>query len=73
MLRGEDAAVTMGWRDFTRIYRRAGLVGAGGIGMTLDSALNLLQGNRVALILLAIFAVVILAEVVVTQVRRRIL
>jgi phosphonate transport system permease protein len=50
-----------------------GLVGAGGIGMTLDSALNLFQWNRVALILLAILAVVILAEVAVTQVRRRIL
>ena len=48
-----------------------GLVGAGGIGMTLDSALNLFQWPRVAVILLAILAVVILAEVVVTQVRRR--
>ena len=36
-----------------------GLVGAGGIGMALDSALNLFQWNRVAVILLAIFAVVI--------------
>jgi len=50
-----------------------GLVGAGGIGMVLDSALNLFQWNRVALILVAILAVVILAEVAVTQVRRRIL
>ena len=50
-----------------------GLVGAGGIGMTLDSALNLFQWNRVALILIAILAVVVLAEVAVTQVRRRIL
>ena len=50
-----------------------GLVGAGGIGMVLDSALNLFQWNRVAVILLAIFAVVIIAEVVVTQVRRRII
>jgi len=50
-----------------------GLVGAGGIGMTLDSALNLFQWNRVAVILLAIFAVVIFAEVVVTQVRHRII
>ena len=50
-----------------------GLVGAGGIGMTLDSALNLFQWNRVATILAAIFAIVILAEVVVTFVRKRIL
>ena len=50
-----------------------GLVGAGGIGMALDSALNLFQWNRVAVILLAIFAVVIVAEVVVTQIRRRVI
>lgn len=50
-----------------------GLVGAGGIGMTLDSALNLFQWPRVAVILIAIFAVVIVAEVVVTQVRRRVI
>ncbi|HXX83698.1 MAG TPA: phosphonate ABC transporter, permease protein PhnE [Casimicrobiaceae bacterium] len=50
-----------------------GLVGAGGIGMTLDSALNLFQWNRVATILAAIFVVVILAEFVVTFVRKRII
>ena len=50
-----------------------GLVGAGGIGMTLDSAMNLFQWNRVATILVAIFAVVILAEVVVTVARKRVL
>jgi len=50
-----------------------GLVGAGGIGMALDAALNLFQWPRVAVILLAIFVVVILAEIVVTQVRRRII
>ena len=50
-----------------------GLVGAGGIGMTLDAALNLFQWDRVALILLAIFAIVILAEIVVTVVRKRVL
>ena len=50
-----------------------GLVGAGGIGMTLDSALNLFQWDRVAVILLAIFAVVILAELAVTFVRKRLL
>jgi phosphonate transport system permease protein len=50
-----------------------GLVGAGGIGMTLDAALNLFQWERVAAILVAILAIVILAEVAVTVVRKRIL
>jgi phosphonate transport system permease protein len=50
-----------------------GIVGAGGIGMALDSALNLFQWDRVAVILLSIFAVVIIAEVIVTQFRRRII
>ncbi len=50
-----------------------GLVGAGGIGMALDAALNLFQWDRVALILVAILAVVVLAEIVVTQVRRRVI
>jgi len=50
-----------------------GLVGAGGIGMTLDAALNLFQWQRVATILLAIFVVVIVAEILVTVVRKRIL
>ncbi len=50
-----------------------GLVGAGGIGMALDAALNLFQWDRVAVILLAIMAIVIVAEIVVTQVRRRVI
>ncbi|HTP99206.1 MAG TPA: phosphonate ABC transporter, permease protein PhnE [Casimicrobiaceae bacterium] len=50
-----------------------GLVGGGGIGMALDAALNLFQWNRVALILVAIVAVVVLAEIAVTQVRKRVL
>ncbi|CAG0977289.1 Phosphate-import permease protein PhnE [Burkholderiales bacterium] len=50
-----------------------GLVGAGGIGMALDSAMNLFQWDRVAVILIAIFAVVVLAEIVVTQVRKRVI
>jgi len=48
-----------------------GLVGAGGIGMALDAALNLFQWDRVAVILLAIFVVVIVAEIVVTVARKR--
>lgn len=50
-----------------------GLVGAGGIGMTLDAALNLFQWGRVAVILVAILAIVIVAEIAVTIVRKRIL
>jgi len=50
-----------------------GLVGAGGIGMVLDAALNLFEWPRVAVILVAIFVVVITAEVLVTQVRQRVI
>ncbi len=50
-----------------------GLVGAGGVGMALDTSLNLFFWDRVSLILLAIFAVVVLAEVVVTNIRKRII
>ena len=50
-----------------------GLVGAGGIGMALDTALNLFQWTRVSLILLSIFAMVIMAEIIATQIRKRVL
>lgn len=50
-----------------------GLVGAGGIGMALNTALNLLYWDQVAVVLLAIFAVVILAEIVVTAIRARVI
>lgn len=50
-----------------------GLVGAGGIGMALDTAMNLFQWDRVAIILLAIFAVVVIAEIGVTAIRKRII
>ena len=50
-----------------------GLVGAGGIGMALDTALNLFQWDRVAMVLFSIFCVVVAAEIVVTQIRKRIL
>ncbi|MFC5069121.1 phosphonate ABC transporter, permease protein PhnE [Flaviflagellibacter deserti] len=48
-----------------------GLVGAGGIGVALDTALNLLYWDQVAVVLLTIFAVVVLAELVVTAIRQR--
>ena len=50
-----------------------GIVGAGGVGVALDTALNLLYWDQVAVVLIAIFAVVILAEILVTVVRSRIL
>jgi phosphonate transport system permease protein len=50
-----------------------GIVGAGGIGMALDTAMNLFQWRRVAVILVAIFAVVVLAELAVTAIRKRVL
>jgi len=50
-----------------------GLVGAGGIGVAIDSAMNLFQWERVALMLVAIFAIVVVAELAVTYVRKRII
>jgi phosphonate transport system permease protein len=50
-----------------------GLVGAGGIGTALETALSLLYWDQVAVVLLTIFVVVIAAELVVTTVRSRIL
>lgn len=50
-----------------------GLVGAGGIGMALDTALNLFQWERAAMILVAIFVVVLVAEIATTQFRKRVL
>lgn len=50
-----------------------GLVGAGGIGMILDDAMNLFQWHRVATVLISIFAIVILAEVAVNAIRKRII
>ena len=50
-----------------------GLVGAGGIGMAIDTAMNLFQWERVALMLVAIFAVVVIAELAVTYIRKKII
>jgi phosphonate transport system permease protein len=53
--------------------RVLGLVGAGGIGVVLDDAMNFFQWERVAMVLLAIFAVVLIAEVIVNMVRKRLI
>ncbi len=50
-----------------------GLVGAGGIGMALNSAIVVFEWDRVALVLLVIFVVVVAAEVVATQLRKRLI
>ncbi|TPE45661.1 phosphonate ABC transporter, permease protein PhnE [Maribrevibacterium harenarium] len=50
-----------------------GLVGAGGIGVVLNNAMNLFEWQRVAMALLAIFAVVILAEIIVVQIRKKLI
>lgn len=50
-----------------------GLVGAGGIGVVLDDAINFFQWDRVATVLLAILAVVVIAEIVVTRIRSKLI
>ena len=50
-----------------------GLVGAGGIGVALDSAMNNLYWDQVGLILAVIFVVVIATELVTNRLRARIL
>jgi phosphonate transport system permease protein len=67
------SVVLFRWDINVRESAVLGLVGAGGIGMALDAALNLFQWDRVALILIAIVVIVIVAEVVVTQVRKRVI
>ena len=67
------SVVLFRWDINVRESAVLGLVGAGGIGMALDTAMNLFQWDRVAMVLVAIFVVVIVAEIVVTEIRKRIL
>ena len=48
-----------------------GLVGGGGLGMALDTALSNLYWDQAGLVLFVIFAVVIVAEVVTAWLRSR--
>ena len=50
-----------------------GLVGGGGIGVALDTAMNNLYWDQVGLCLLIIFAVVVAAEIITSWVRSRII
>lgn len=56
-------------REFTGF----GLLGVGGIGMAINAATDLFQWERVALMLVAIFAVVIVAEIAVTYIRKKLI
>lgn len=67
------ALVLFRWDINVRESIVLGLVGAGGIGMVLDTAMNLFQWERVATVLLAILVVVIVAEVAVTYIRKKII
>ena len=48
-------------------------VGAGGLGMAMNAAIDTFQWDRVSVILLTIFAVVVIVEIFVTYFRRRLL
>jgi len=50
-----------------------GLVGGGGLGMALDTALSNLYWDEAGLVLLVIFIVVMIAEVVTAWARSRII
>jgi phosphonate transport system permease protein len=65
--------VLLRWDINVRESAVLGLVGAGGIGMVLDTAMNLFQWDRVAMVLLSVFAVVVVAELIVTRVRQQVL
>ena len=70
LLNKRQVQTTIGWIALAWL---APLVGAGGIGMALNAAIDLIQWQRVSLILFTIFVVVILIETVVTQIRKRVI
>ncbi len=65
--------VLLRWDINVRESAVLGLVGAGGIGMALNSAMDLFQWDKVALVLLLIFGIVIFAEILITRSRRSLL
>jgi len=67
------SVVLFRWDINVRESAVLGLVGAGGIGVVLNDALNLFEWPRVALVLVSIFAVVIVAEIVVVRIRQRLI
>ena len=67
------AIVLLRWDINVRESSVLGLVGAGGIGMALNAAIETFRWDIVALILFAVFVIVIAAEIVVSSVRKRLL
>jgi phosphonate ABC transporter permease subunit PhnE len=67
------AIATFRWDINVRESAVLGLVGGGGLGMALDTALNNLYWDQVGLVLVVIFAVVIVTEIVTAWIRSRII
>src|SRR5471030_2118262 len=67
------SVVLFRWDINVRESAVLGLVGAGGIGMALDTAMNLFQWDRVAMVLFSILCVVIVAEIAVTYIRKHVI
>jgi phosphonate transport system permease protein len=62
--------ILLRWDINVRESAVLGLVGAGGLGMILNAAIDLFEWERVAMILLTIFIVVVVVEIVITRFRR---
>ncbi len=67
------AIATFRWDINVRESAVLGLVGGGGLGMALDTALANLYWDQAGLVLLVIFAVVIVTEIVTAWIRSRII
>jgi ABC-type phosphate/phosphonate transport system permease subunit len=67
------AIATFRWDINVRESAVLGLVGGGGLGMALDTALNNLYWDQVGLVLVVIFAIVIVAEIATAWVRTRVI
>ena len=67
------AIATFRWDINVRESAVLGLVGGGGLGMALDTALNNLYWDQAGLVLIVIFAVVIVTEIATAWIRSRII
>ncbi len=65
--------ILLRWDINVRESSVLGLVGAGGLGMAMNAAIDLFQWDNVSVILLTIFIVVVLGEIVITYFRHRLI